>query len=157
MTIPEFEPPNVSMKQEIFLAAVARHAADLPVTRKAIGAATGRKQQIYKIDEEDFDAISESAKTFAETMTSVRAKRSGDDMQRTIQNSNETIEKQRQEIKRQRHDMDLLRAYVSQIHDASESEILDEAISQGAKKTSMKGRVLNAVPDLPTNEEEEVR
>ena len=157
MTIPEFEPPNVSMKQEIFLAAVARHAADLPVTRKAIGAATGRKQQIYKIDEEDFDAISELAKTFAETTTGVKSKRSANDMQRTIQNSNETIEKQRQEIERQQHDMDLLRAYVSQIHDASESEILDEAISQGAKKTSMQGRTLNAVPDPPTEKEEEVK
>jgi len=157
MDIPEFEPPNVSMKQEIFLAAVARHAADLPVTRKAIGAATGRKQQIYKIDEGDFDAISELAKTFAETTTGVKSKRSGDDMQRTIQNSNETIEAQRQEIERQREDMVLLRDYVSQVHDAVESEILNEAISQGAKKTSKQGRILSSVPDLPTEKEEEVK
>ena len=157
MDIPEFEPPKTKFKQEIFLAAVARHAANLPVSQKAVGAATGRGRQIYEIPTEDFEAISELAKTFAETTTSVRAKRSADEMQRTIQNSNETIEEQRQKIERQQHDMDLLRAYVSQVHDAFESEILDEAISQGAKKTSMQGRVLNAVPDLPTEKEEEVK
>lgn len=147
------------LRERVLLAAVARHAADEIVTKTVIAKSLGiSKQVLTKIRAEDFDAISKEAKSIAAEMTDVKSKRTVDDIQRAAQAANENAEEERAKVARQQLDVDLLLAYVSQIHDASESELHDEVISQGAKKTPRtKERILNSVPDLPTEKEEEAK
>lgn len=147
------------LRERVLLAAVARHAADETVTKTVIAKSLGiSKQVLTKIRTEDFDAISKEAKSIAAEMTDVQSKRTVDDIQRAAQAANENAQEQRAEVARQQLDVDLLLAYVSQIHDASESELHDEVISQETKKTPRtKERILNSVPDLPTAKEKEAK